>query len=52
MAYAWVAHVYNNRTTPADMATAIADRQEYERHLDASWDPFAAIWEVAKPKAG
>jgi hypothetical protein len=27
-------------------ASTVADTQEYERHTNASWDPFAGIWNV------
>ncbi|EJD55503.1 class I glutamine amidotransferase-like protein [Auricularia subglabra TFB-10046 SS5] len=37
--FAWIGHVYGE-----ELATTIADRIEYERHTDPSWDPFSDIF--------
>lgn len=37
--FAWIKHVWGE-----DVAGKVAVRMEYERHLDASWDPFAALY--------
>ncbi|MCJ1263418.1 hypothetical protein MMC22_003288 [Lobaria immixta] len=37
--FAWIKHVWGE-----DVAGEAAVRMEYERHLDASWDPFAALY--------
>jgi hypothetical protein len=29
-----------------NFTTNLANAQEYERHTNSSWDPFAAIWNV------
>ncbi|KAK2021803.1 DJ-1/PfpI family protein [Colletotrichum zoysiae] len=43
---AFVAEVYG-----AAEAKAIADRMEYDRHLDPSWDPFADVFNVTGARA-
>ena len=37
--FAWIKHVWGD-----EVASALAVRVEYERHLDAGWDPFAAVY--------
>jgi hypothetical protein len=41
MIYNFTSTVYNE--TSSDRAV---DRIEYEVHKDASWDPFADLWDV------
>lgn len=36
--FAWIKHVWGE-----DVAEEVANHMEYERHLDASWDPFAVV---------
>ena len=44
MALGLIAHLHGE-----DLATALADRVEYEWHRDSSWDPYAAINGLADP---
>ncbi|KAG6808957.1 hypothetical protein H0H92_002244 [Tricholoma furcatifolium] len=37
--FAWIGEVYGEET-----AKGLAQRLEYERHTDASWDPFAELY--------
>lgn len=39
--YAFVGAVYGE-----DVATGIANAAEYERHTNASWDPFADLYNL------
>jgi hypothetical protein len=39
--YAFVSHIYGD-----DFAQYIANEEEYERHTNASADPFGEIWNV------
>lgn len=41
MTFAFVKHLYGS-----EIAGALANSLEYERHLDSSWDPFAECWGV------
>lgn len=36
---AWVSHTYGD-----EVAKGIANTLEYERHTNASWDPFAELY--------
>ena len=40
---AWIESIYGNAT-----ATDIANGMEYERHLNASWDPFADLYNLTR----
>lgn len=39
MALGWVSHVYGE-----DLAKWIAQAEEYDRHVDADWDPFSELY--------
>jgi transcriptional regulator GlxA family with amidase domain len=39
--YGFVGHLYGE-----DYSKSIADSLEYERHTNASWDPFSLVWNV------
>lgn len=41
--FAWMEAVFGNAT-----ATEVANTLEYERHLNASWDPFAELWNLTQ----
>ena len=41
--FAWMEAVFGN-----DTATEVANSLEYERHLNASWDPFAELWNLTQ----
>ncbi|KZW00682.1 class I glutamine amidotransferase-like protein [Exidia glandulosa HHB12029] len=40
--FAWISHVYGE-----DLSLKIANTFEFERHTDASYDPFADVWNVS-----
>lgn len=48
MILAWVSHVYDGKilNEVKGVADEIADRIEYRRQKDSSWDPFAERWGV------
>ena len=41
--FAWIGAVFGNET-----ATGVANALEYERHLNASWDPFADLYNLTQ----
>lgn len=41
--FAWIAQVYGEKE-----AEGIANLLEYERHVDARWDPFSEVWNATK----
>lgn len=45
--FAWIKHVWGE-----NVANTVAVRMEYERHLDADWDPFAVLYGLAEKKEG
>lgn len=45
--FAWIKHVWGE-----EVAGKVAVLTEYERHLDADWDPFAAVYKLVDVEAG
>ena len=45
--FAWMADVFGE-----DTARGVADKMEYERHLNASWDPFAELYNLTDVGSG